>query len=179
MGQTFNFFFARKNPTRVLLVPRVPLWDFFLQNILQLLFFFFLFLLLSLLPLIFSFLLLLLLLLGLWLKKKMFIGLLSAPKEARWGKPLTFFPCWIFCRKKSHKGTLGAESTFAGIIFAKKREKDVGEVKGRGRRGRREKGGRRRKRKRKKKRKRKQRTCRMFCKKTNLTRVLSTPIIPL
>lgn len=178
MGQTFNFFFAGINPTRVLLVPRIPLWDFFLQNILQLLFFFFFFLLLSLLPLIFS-LLLLLLLLGLWLKKKKLIGLLSTPKEAQWGKPLTFFPCWIFCRKKPHKGTLGVENTFAGIIFAKKKKKDVGEVEGRGRRGRREKGGRRRKRKRKKKRKRKQRTCKMFCKKTNLARVLSTLIIPL
>lgn len=53
-GATFYFCFAKTIPTKVLSTPRVPLWDFFLQNVLWVLFFLF-FLLLFFLLLFFLF----------------------------------------------------------------------------------------------------------------------------
>jgi len=91
---------------------------------------------------------------------------------------LTFSLAEFLVEKNPTKELLAIESTFVGIFLQKKRKrmsrKEEEEEEE-------EKGGRRRKRKRKKKkkRKRKQRTYIMFCKKTNLARVLSTPIIPL
>jgi hypothetical protein len=47
-------------------------------------------------------------------QEKTHVGLLMAPKEARQGKPLTFF-----CKKKSCKDIFGTKSTLAGLFFAK------------------------------------------------------------